>query len=203
MTRCASAALVALVLCGGIGTASAQSDERAIEPRALAAALAHYGRVEPKVDEVVAAAVREGVTDLERVDALGNRARLSGLLPSIRVGAQRGTGWDLSERLDESGRIQLATDDSLSIRGEAVFALDRLLFARQEVPLLREERAVRLVRQDLVRTVVRIYYERRRLMLERDLLGVNDLEHVIRIEEATALLNAFTGGALSRMISDR
>jgi len=203
MKGSALALLVASVLCGWTETASAQSEEPAFERRALTAALTHYARVEPRVDEIVRAALEEGVTDLRGVDALRTRARLSGLLPSIRIGAQRGTGWDLSERLDDSGRVQLGTDDSISIRGEAVFALDRLIFAREEVPLLREERAVRLVRQDLVRTVVRLYYERRRLMLERDLLGANGLEHTIRIDEATALLNAFTGGALSRMITDR
>jgi hypothetical protein len=81
--------------------------------------------------------------------------------------------------------------------------LDRLVFAREEVPLLREQRAVRLMRQDLVRTVVRVYYERRRLMLERDLLDAAGLDHALRIEEASALLNAFTGGAFGRGVRSR
>jgi hypothetical protein len=134
---------------------------------------------------------------------VATRARLSALLPRLRVSAQRGTGWDLSERLDETGRVQLGTDDSLMLRGEVLFPLDRLVFAREEVPLLREQRAVRLMRQDLVRTVVRVYYERRRLMLERDLLDAAGLDHALRIEEASALLNAFTGGAFGRGVRSR
>jgi hypothetical protein len=183
--------------------ATAQEQSPEIDPRDLRAALAHYARIEPSVDEVVRVALRESATDVSEVRSVGTRARLSALLPSLRVAAQRGTGWDLSERLDESGLVQLGTDDSLMLRGEAVFSLDRLVFAREEVPLLREERSVRAARQDLVRAVVGVYYERRRLMLERDLLGAADIEHAIRIEEATALLNVFTGGAFGRISRGR
>ncbi len=182
--------------------AQAPADER-IDPRALRDALARYARTEPRVDDVVAAALRHGAPDLDELESLGTRARLSGLLPTLRIGARRGSGWDLSERLDESGRVQLGTDDSLTFRGEAVFALDRLVFARQEVALAREARATRLVRQDLLRAVVRLYFERRRLLLERDLLGARGLDHWARIAEATALLDAFTGGAFSRMMTAR
>jgi hypothetical protein len=174
-----------------------------VHPRALRAALSHYERIEPPVGAVVAAALREGAPDLEELHSLATRARLAGLLPTLRLGAQRGSGWDLSERLDDSGRVQLGTDDSLTLRGQAVFALDRLIFAREEVPLAREARATRLVRQDLVRSVVRIYYERRRLLLERDLLGVSGIDHATRIAEATALLDAFTRGAFTRMMAER
>jgi hypothetical protein len=181
----------------------AQEQPAEIDPRDLRAALAHYAQVEPSVDEVVRLALRESTNDLSEVHSVATRARLSALLPRLRVSAQRGTGWDLSERLDETGRVQLGTDDSLMLRGEVLFPLDRLVFAREEVPLLREQRAVRLMRQDLVRTVVRVYYERRRLMLERDLLDAAGLDHALRIEEASALLNAFTGGAFGRGVRSR
>ncbi|RLB57364.1 MAG: hypothetical protein DRJ42_00705 [Deltaproteobacteria bacterium] len=176
------------------------SQTRDVDTRALASAIARYTRIEPSVDRVVQAALRAGAPSLADLDSLTTRARLSGLLPSLRVGARRGTGWDLSERLDDNGRVQLGTDDQLSIRAEAVFSLDRLLFAREEVPLSRELRAVQLVRRDLVQSVVRLYFERRRLMLERDLLGVDGVVITVRIQEATALLDAFTGGRFRRML---
>ncbi|MBW2460813.1 MAG: hypothetical protein JRH11_04150 [Deltaproteobacteria bacterium] len=177
-----------------------QSQTQDVDRRALASAIAHYTRIEPSVDRVVQAALRAGAPSLADLDSLATRARLSGLLPSLRVGARRGTGWDLSERLDDNGRVQVGTDDQLSIRAEAVFSLDRLLFAREEVPLSRELRAVQLVRRDLVQAVVRLFFERRRLMLERDLLGVDGVVVTMRIEEATALLDAFTGGQFRRML---
>lgn len=171
-----------------------------VDGRALASAIARHDRREPPVDRVVRAALAAGAPSLIDIRDLTTRARLAGLLPSLRVGAQRGTGWDLSERLDDNGRVQIGTDDELSLRAEAVFSLDRLLFAREEVPLSREVRAVHLVRRDLVEAVVRLYYERRRLMLERDLLGSRGVAAAMRIDEVTALLDAFTGGRFRRML---
>ncbi len=193
---------LALAVAGQSATARAQ-DMTEVDPRALRAALRRYARDEPPIDLVVAAALRQSAPDLEGLESIATRARLSGLLPTVRVGLRRGTGWDLSQRLDDSGRVQLGTDDSMLLRGEAAFALDRLIFAPQEVPLAREQRATRLVRLDLVRSVVRLYYERRRLLLERDLLGAGSIEHATRIIEATALLDAFTGGAFTRMMASR
>jgi len=129
---------------------------------------------------------------------------MSGWVPTLRVGARRGRGWDASELVTEdSGRTNLSTDDELTLSAWLTFRLDRLVFAREETALLREERATEEARGALVQVLVRVYFERRRLQLERDLLGVRSLQHELRILEATALLNAFTEGAFERMIRRR
>ncbi len=181
------------------------------QPRALrqpsraeiAAALAHY-RHEPSVDRVVAAALRVADVLPERARDAAHRARLSGWLPTARVGIRRGTGRDLAQQsTDLLDRTNVSTDDTLAVDGALVFRLDRLVFAREEVALLREERALAEERDSLMRDVVHLYFERRRLQLERDLLGQADTEHAVRIAEATALLDAFTRGTFSRAIGAR
>jgi len=169
----------------------------------IAAALARY-RHEPSVDRVVAAALRVADVLPERARDAAHRARLSGWLPTARVGVRRGTGRDLAQQsTDLLDRTNVSTDDTLAVDGALVFRLDRLVFAREEVALLREERALAEERDSLMRDVVHLYFERRRLQLERDLLGQADTEHAVRIAEATALLDAFTRGTFSHAIGAR
>lgn len=146
------------------------------------AALARFALVEPPVGRVVSEALEHARLSPDDVQAAASRARWSGLLPIARAGVRRGIGQDLSAlQTGDTDRAAWSTDDELSIYGTLTFRLDRVVFAREEVPLLREERAVRAERAELVRAVVHVYYERRRLLLERELLGRNDLDHVVRI----------------------
>jgi hypothetical protein len=169
----------------------------------ISAALARYS-YEPTVDRVVAAAVRVAEVLPERARDAAHRARLSGWLPTARVGVRRGTGRDLAlQSTDLLDRTNVSTDDTLAVEGVLVFRLDRLVFAREEVALLREEQTLAEERDSLIRDVVHLYFERRRLQLERDLLGQADTEHAVRIAEATALLDAFTRGAFSSAITTR
>ncbi len=173
------------------------------EADSLHAALAAYAH-EPPVERVVAAALRAADTSPTLAREAARRARLSGWLPTARVGVRRGTGRDLAlQSTDLLDRTNLTTDDSLSLDGALIFRLDRLVFAREEVALLREERALAEERDALVRDVVHLYFERRRLQLERDLLGRTGPAAAVRIAETTALLDALTRGAFSHLAQQR
>lgn len=184
--------------------ARAQEAPPAPQPaaRELGAALRRLASQEPGVGSVVTAAVAQLRVHPDRVGAAVTRARLSGLLPTVRLGGRRGQGWDHSALLEaDRDRSNYSVDDELSLELTVVLPLDRLLFARDEVALLREQRAAEAARAELVRMIIRLYFERRRLILERDLLGRRDLDHVIRIAEITALLDGFTAGGFSRMMA--
>jgi hypothetical protein len=202
-----------IVLVGALAALASRARAQESEPQARAPrepsraeiviALAHY-RHEPSIDVVVASALRVATVVPERARDAARRARLSGWLPTARIGVRRGTGRDLAQQsTDLLDRTNVSTDDTLAVDGVLVFRLDRLVFAREEVALLREESALAEERDSLIRDVVRLYFERRRLQLERDLLGQADTEHAIRIAEATALLDAFTRGAFSRFVAMR
>lgn len=200
------AALVALAI--AIASASVARPARAqsdIDPDVLRSALATVARSEPPVGDVVAAAIATANASPEAAREVADRARLSGLLPTVRVGGRRGQGWDLSQlQTTDSGRVSLATGDELTITGEVSFTLDRLVYAHDEVALLRETRAREAAREALVRAVVSLYYERRRLVLERMLVGGSvEVAREVRIDEIAALLDAFTAGEFGRMIAAR
>lgn len=193
------AMLIAVVLLPRVALAQgpALTEER------IEAALYRY-RDEPSVERVVQAALATHTADPARARDAIDRARLSGLLPTVRAAVRRGQAVDL-RGLTNTGDIgtNVSTGDDLTVQGTLVLNLDRLVFASAEPRLLRELRALEEARAELVRAVVALYFERRRLQLERDLLGQNDLPHVLRILETEALLDGFTAGEFTRMMGPR
>lgn len=173
----------------------------ALTPARIRAAIARY-RHEPSVDQLVEAALAAPALDPARAREAQDRARLAGLLPQARMDVRRGQVLDLGALQSGTGdRTTWSTGDELAIAGSVTFHLDRLLFATEESSLLRERRALEERRLQIVTQVVHLYYERRRIQLERDLGGRVEIATEIRIIEAEALLDVFTGGAFSRMMA--
>jgi hypothetical protein len=106
-----------------------------------------------------------------------------------------------SSAADES--LRLSTDDDLTLEAALSFELDRVVFRSEEVALLQRARDEESARQARVREVIQLYFERRRLQLERDLLGDANLARSVRIAEIEALLDVFTKGAFRRMMGPR
>lgn len=159
---------------------------------------------EPTVDAVVARALETSSTDPQRARTLMSRARLSGLVPEARMLARRGVGQDLyAYQGSEIDRTNYSTANQLAFEGTLYFHLPRLVFASEEVNLLREENALLAQRNELTRLVIHVYFERRRLQLEQDEEGRIDLERAVQIAEATALLDAMTGGVFTPARSRR
>lgn len=140
----------------------------------------------------------DGLPELsaETMARLVRRGRLAALLPQVRGRARRGQAVDLSERVDD---LRYSTDDSLTLEVALTWDLNRLVYGSDEVALARETARRREAKVQRSRLVVGVYFERRRLQLERDLLGVVDLAHELRIQELAAMLNALSDGAFSRL----
>lgn len=196
---------LALVLALSIGGACLPARAQAVEEGALvppgvadaeALAMALAVRDEaPSVEQVLAWAWEEGLFDPARADAAMERARLSALLPQLRIGVRRGLGWDaLARQSTTTDSSSLSAGEDLSVVGTLVFRLDRLVFAGEEPALLRERRALEEARTALTAQLVALYFERRRLLVERALTGVPDVVAELRVLEIEALLDALTGG---------
>lgn len=149
----------------------------------------------PPISSVVQAALRHAALNRDRVESAVRRARLSGLLPTLRVALRRGTALDASLTAGTTDRSNISRDQDLTLEASLGFELGRLLFAREEVSLLRVERTMELDRQSLVAEVVRVYFERRRLLREvRSGLGgpQERARATMEAEHHRALLNAWT-----------
>jgi outer membrane protein TolC len=186
--RAVVAVLVLLVAARGHAQDASAEDVRA----ALAS---QHG--EPDVREVVQAVVRHSGIDPARADGAMERARLSGLLPMVRAGLRQGTGYDfLTRQSDTSGTSSLTGSQDLAFIGQLTFRLDRLLYAADERSLLRESRAAAERRLELISEVVRLYFERRRMLVEIALTGETDVEREARIAEIDALFAVLSDGEI-------
>ena len=180
---------LALALLALPASAQAPSPEP-VSPARLEAALARYADETP-LRELIAAAERQPGLDDAELRRFRRRTRRAAILPALVLRGRRGRAEDLDP--DQS----LSIDDDLSGDIELRWQLDRLVASSAELNILREERARARDREGRVRLVIVAYYERRRLQLERDLLGHHDLALALRILELAALLDALTGGAFS------
>ncbi|MFT5357245.1 MAG: hypothetical protein ACI9KE_004479 [Polyangiales bacterium] len=164
-------------------------------PTQVRAALRRYHH-EASIDAIIRAIDELPELSAETIARLVRRGRLAALLPQIRGRARRGQAVDLSERVDD---LRYSTDDSLSVELALTWDLNRLVYGPDEVALSREAARRREAKVQRSRLIVGVYFERRRLQLERDLLGVVDMVHELRIQELGAMLNALSDGAFSRL----
>lgn len=156
---------------------------------------------EPTVAEVIRLAQRTARTlGPARIRELARRARLRGLVPQLRLAAERGLQQDLSSTrsVQSSDREQAETGDDLRFSATLTFDLDRLVFAAEEVRLLSIGRWLEGDLRKLIVEVVRLYFQRRRLIRELAEAHGDDPEIADRLAETEALLNAYTDGAFER-----
>jgi hypothetical protein len=179
----------ALVLCAATGAAGlAAAAEPATHPSAVAG--------EPSVRELQQIAVRVAELHPGRAASLLRRAGNAAWLPSLHFRVGRGSG-DLTR--DSNDRYYLTTTNSWHFDFEASWALDRLVFDRNELRVSREGQRLAARREQIQTRVAQLYFARRRLQL--DALAQPDSatanERALEIEELTALLDGLTDGALT------
>ena len=165
-------------------------------PAEIAAALARYAH-EPSVQRVIEATL--DAAPKGHSEELASRARSAGWVPRLGLRARRGQGVDLASSTSaETLRLSSAAD--VTLEASLTFELDRVVFRSEEVALSRQARADEQGVAARVRDAIGLYFERRRLQLERDIEGDPKLQRSVRIAEIEALLDVFTNGAFRRML---
>jgi SAM-dependent methyltransferase len=140
--------------------------------------------------------------DPERVELLVRRARLAGLMPTLRLGADRGLRQDLtSSSTIEAERLAEAVADDFRFEAALTFDLSRLVFAPEEVRLLSVQRWLAGDQRKLIEEVVRLYFKRRKLIEGAPFPDDDSAERELAIAEIEALLDAMTEGAYGRALT--
>jgi hypothetical protein len=158
----------------------------------------------PSAREVVQMVLRAArLVDPERVAQLVRRARLSGLSPTLRLGADRGLRQDLtSQSSTDIEKQAAAVADDFSFDALLTFDLSRLVFAPEEVRLLSVQRWLSGDQRKLAEDAVQLYFRRRKLIAqEQAASGAERTELALAIEETEALLDALTDGAYARALA--
>ena len=163
---------------------------------------------EPDVRAVQAMSMAYTKTNPELVEAWLVSARRAYALPKVQLGYQKdlkfNEGYDYALTADSALEAQLAdadtdNDDRYVVKLE--WRLDKLIMSSERIRVINEAQDIAKLRDKVLDEVTRVYFDRRRLQVEMLLEPGGDLQAQIkdelRLQELTANLDAYTGGAFS------
>jgi hypothetical protein len=151
---------------------------------------------EPSVRDLQRAAAHVAEVHPELVRSWMRRAGKAALMPSVRVRVGRG----LVELTRDTITAPLSSmTDNWTVEVEATWALDRLVFDRNELRVSREAQRLAGHREELLTRVAQLYYARRRLQVDAVLQpdAPAAVDRGLEIEELTAVLDGLTNNALT------
>ena len=194
---CLGAALLALLLTSATAGAQKKWTEKSI--------IAKFAS-EPTVQQVQQTAIRYYQVHPDRIRSLRLTARLKALMPSISGKFSNGI-YHVNRGMVDALYRTLGNKEDESVSGDnigfsvsASWNLDRLVFNAEVLDV----QSLIGILDGVVREVTTIYYIRRRLQIDMILRPPTDLaasiSQKIRVEELTGLLDAMTGGYMTKAI---
>ena len=161
---------------------------------------------EPTIRDVHRWAIEYAEVNPDKIKRWRQSASKKALLPTLSTGLDRSATdmfhWDTGPNPDNllKGRDFLSWDVRLS------WNLGELIWNNDQTSIDSRSKLMVELREDIMDQVTRIYFERRRLQFELNNPDSADsnlrLYHQMRVEELTALLDAFTGGEFSKKIKN-
>ncbi len=161
---------------------------------------------EPSIRQVQEAAIRYAEVDPEKILRWRKTAAWRTWLPKFTLHLDR----DRSQTIASSSSQGKTTfsvgpeDESFRLGFDFTWDLANFIWNPDQISIDARSRLTTQLRQDLLEEVTKVYYERRRLLLEFQGSPTEDpilkAERLLRVEELTAFLDAGTGGAFSREI---
>jgi hypothetical protein len=160
---------------------------------------------EPSVDQLCAAAEKEAHVHPERARSWMRRVRVAPWLPQVSVRWDRGIQYDESYDDGPSGSSSsVDTDDDTGWRTQVSWDLSRIVFEPNELGVSREGSNLVELRGQILREIVRLYFERRRLQIDALLAPESPddraLVRELRIREIESMLDVMTGGLMTRSL---
>jgi hypothetical protein len=167
---------------------------------------------EPPVKDVQDAALRFFRVHPDKVTQLRRGAELKGLLPELELSFNNELS-NARRRMQDALFPGFVTNpgykedetnksDRIAWGVRATWGLDRLLFNPEELDVA----SLVGVQEGLLREVTTLYYTRRRLQVGMVLNPPQDdaelITEALRLEEATATLDALTGGYVSKKLKE-
>jgi hypothetical protein len=168
------------------------------DPAELDKVLARLPRGPTLAEVQTAALARAGVDPASAARWL-RRARTAAVLPTLTVQYDRrfDRGSVLDQAVGDPDELRNDSGQQDVLRTKATWELDRLIFSPDELRAARAVLDVADFRERLLVEVTQLYFERERILLERELDPPTDLEAAIdlslRLREVEGLLAGLTG----------
>jgi hypothetical protein len=187
---------------GGTGTGSVRDNDQVMD---MLSTFSH----EPTIGEVREAAIQYAEVQPEKILKWRKAAAARAWLPDLKVVYGKGTDWQSSTYFYSTSSQKYTDDDitegkdrawSISLNWE----LGDLIWNSAQTSIDTRSRLVVQLRDDVLSEVTRIYFERRRLMVEMRMSPPADtadkIEKELRLQELTAGLDAMTGSFFSKRL---
>lgn len=199
-----------LVGLGALLFSPALHAEDRISPRPDTPPSSHSADTAPPVEVLCRAAVAMALAEPERARSFVSRARIAGWLPELHFRIFRRFARTEGLTLDDTAAsvpLDVSAVDDVRYEWRATWDLSRMVFNPDELHAHAEALRMSDVRRDIQSLVVRLYFERRRLLsggAAEDKRGgtidpqADEERRHLRALELEAQLDAITGGAFSR-----
>ncbi len=156
---------------------------------------------EPGIQEVQRMAIRYADMDPSKIQRWHRQSRLKALVPSFSLGIDRNSSelwhWDTGQSPDSIVKGRELTDWDMSLSWD----LSDIVWSSDQTSIDSRSKLVAELREDVLGQVTRIYFERRRLQMETESMPEDQIAWSrLRIDELTAMLDAYTGGGFSRSV---
>lgn len=127
------------------------------------------------------------------------RARIAAALPtlSVQYDHRLDRGWVLDREVGQADALRNDAGNQSVVRAKATWELDRLLFAPDELRAARAAIDLADLRERVLVEITALYFERQRLLVERELAPPTDLDTALaaalRLREVEGLLTGLSG----------
>ena len=169
---------------------------------------------EPSIKDVQRYAVRHYELETSRINGMSTRAHTKALVPEIEAGLDNMVGNNFQNTRDGlfpvlpspvenpnpnnyKERVS-GSNDQTTWRVRAVWNLDRLVFNPEAL----DAKSLTSLQENLIREVTTMFFARRRVLASLIVSPPEDQEEyfyeLMRLEEMTATIDAFTGGKFSK-----
>jgi hypothetical protein len=171
----------------------------------------------PPLEELEASVLQHAGLDPRRINDWERKARWSAALPRVQV------GWEsnlLNQNTNviqdsisvtssgvtvgpEANRLDLDNQNNRDLEVRAVWALDELVFNRDQLNISREARDLLFVRTRLLEELHQAYFDLKALLLQQDAPRPQSLDSQwsLQVERKMEKLNSLTGGEFHRLLA--
>lgn len=163
-------------------------------------------RCDPSIREVQEMAVRYAEVSPDKIKDWRRQAGYRALLPKVSFGLDNSESDTYEIYTSSSKSYYLNGPRDRSDGWDLTFTWDfaDLVFNEHQTSIDVRSKLMVQLREDILNEVTRLYYERKRIIIETNVLPIEEdkkrIDSTLRIEELTAYIDALTGGEFSRAI---
>jgi len=170
-----------------------------------------YYKDEPPINVIQRAAAKYAEVEPEKIIEWRKNAAKKALLPQLSIGVNRNVTdlwhWETGSSTRAGDDVLVPGNDAIGWDVTLSWDLGDIIWNNDQTSIDVRSRLMVQLRDDILDEVTKLYFERIRVKMELNNLGIEErkkrLEKELRLQELTASLDALTGGFFSQRLKDK